>query len=418
MSVAGDPVREDGRSFLPQVESLRGFAAVAVAYSHCGIALIFGSNPQPGTAEYTVWQWVLRPLGWATNGEAAVVTFFVISGLVLGLALDARPAHRAPAAYVAFGVKRVFRLYPAHLAALALFVPLAAVTVFRVPVLDPARLAAISSGLKPWVDGTVYANPWLFGVLKTAAMYDNVYNPVTWTLQVEILACLLLPFFAALSRRGRWWIDAAVLALLGGVAIALNAQARPDLVALYLPAFYAGCMVRTHGRKLAALIGRMRGGQELGFVACFLLLLGPAAMLERDQARLAILFDMAFAGFGLVSIIAWGSSPSLARLMLNPVSRMMGRLSYSFYLWHGLTLFVFTRLLFATVAPATLAQHDLIVLLGTVTVTMSVSFAIASLSYRWIERPFVAFGRYLAGAGLFARAPGWWRGGAVAPHID
>ncbi|GAA0330548.1 hypothetical protein GCM10009087_45930 [Sphingomonas oligophenolica] len=406
------------RAFLPQVESLRGFAALAVAYSHCGIALIFGANMRRGAVEYGFRGWVLRPLGWATNGEAAVITFFVISGLVLSLALDARPAHRALGSYAAFGVKRVFRLYPAHLAALALFVPLAALTVFRVPVLDPARLAALSSGLKPWVDGTVYAHPSLVGALKTGALHDNYYNPVTWTLQVEILACLFLPFFAALSRHGRWWIDTAVLALLVGAAVALDSQARPDLVPLYLPAFYAGCMVRTHGRRFAALLGRARGGQGLGFAACFLLLVGPAAALSPDQARLAIVLDMAVAGFGLVSIIAWGTSPALSRLMLNPVSRTMGRLSYSFYLWHDLTLFVFTRLLFATVLPATLARWDLAVLFGTVLVTISGSFAIAALSYRWIERPFVAFGKYVAGAGIFTRTPAWWRAQVVAPHID
>ena len=96
----------------------------------------------------------------------------------------------------------------------------------------------------------------------------------------------------------------------------------------------------------------------------------------------------------------------------------MGRLSYSFYLWHGLTLFAFTRLLFATVLPATLARWDLAVLLATVLVTMSVAFAIAALSYRWIERPFVAFGRYLAGADIFARPPVWWGGRMVAPRLD
>lgn len=411
-------VQGEARAFLPQVESLRGFAALAVAYCHCGIALIFGANEQRGAAEYVFRGWVLRPLGWATNGEAAVITFFVISGLVLGLALDARPAHRAPGAYAAFGMKRAFRLYPAHLVALALFVPLAALTVFRAPVLDPARLAAISSGLKPWVDGTVYSHPTLLGLLKTGAFHDNIYNPVTWTLQVEILACLFLPFFAALSRRGRWWIDAGVLALLVGVAVALDSQARPDRFPLYLPAFYAGCMVRTHGRRFAALLGRVRGGQGFGFAACFLLLTGPAAAVAFDQARLAIVLDMAVAGFGLVSIAAWGTSPVLARLMLNRVSRAMGRLSYSFYLWHDLILFVFTRLLFATVLPATLVRWDLAVLLGTILVTMSVSFAIAALSYRWIERPFVALGRYLTGAALFTHTPVWWRARPVAPNID
>src|SRR4051794_26474110 len=102
MSMVGDPARGGERAFLPQVESLRGFAAVAVAYSHCGIALIFGLNVQRGAVESAFRDWVLRPIGWATNGEAAVITFFVISGLVLGLALDARPAHRAPGAYAAF----------------------------------------------------------------------------------------------------------------------------------------------------------------------------------------------------------------------------------------------------------------------------------------------------------------------------
>ena len=412
-----DPQGE-ARVFLPQVESLRGFAALAVAFSHCGIALVFGVNVQRGFFEHIFRGFMLRPLGWAANGEAAVITFFVISGLVLSLALDARPAHRAPGAYAAFGLKRVFRLYPAHIVALALFVPLAALTVFRVPMLDPARLATIISGLKPWVDGTVYAHPRLLGVVKTGALYDNVYNPVTWTLQVEILACLLLPFFAALSARGRWWIDAVILAILVGVAAAFDPQARPDLVSLYLPAFYAGCMVRTHGRRFVALLGRVPGGQGLGAAACFLLLVGPAAVFGVTHALLPIVLDMAVAGFGLVSIIAWGSSHVVSRLMLNPVSRTMGRLSYSFYLWHDLVLFVFTRLLFATVLPATLARWDLLVLLCTVLVTMSVSVAIAALSYRWIERPFVAFGRYLAGAAIFARTPAWPRGRGRAPHID
>ena len=410
MSMVGDPVQDSGRAFLPQVESLRGFAAAAVAYSHCGIPLIFGLNVQRGAAESAFRDWVLRPIGWATNGEAAVITFFVISGLVLGLALDARPAHRAPGAYAAFGLKRMFRLYPAHLAALALFVPLAALTVFRVPVLDPARFAAVSSATKPWIDDTVFAHPSLRGVLNTGLLRNNVYNPVTWTLQVEILACLFLPFFAALSGRGRWWIDIGVLALLVGAAVALDAQARPDLVTLYLPAFYAGCMVRTHGRRFVSLLGRLPGGHGLGFVACLLLLVGPAAALGPERARLAIVLDMTVAAFGLVSTIAWGSSSVLSRLMLSPVARTMGRLSYSFYLWHGLTLFAFTRLLFETVPPAMLVRWELVVLLATLLVTLSVSFAIAALSWRWIERPFIALGRRVTRARIFSR-PLWWQRG-------
>jgi len=176
-------------------------------------------------------------------------------------------------------------------------------------------------------------------------------------------------------------------------------------------------MVRTHGRRFAALLGRVWGGQGLGFAASFLLLVGPAAALGPEYDRLAIDLNMAVAGFGLVSIIAWGTSPTLSRLTLNPVSRAMGRLSYSFYLWHDLILFAFTRLLFATVLPATLARWYPAVLLGTVLVTMPVAFGIAALSYRWIERPFVAFGRYLAGSDIF-ETPAWWRDRRAAPHTD
>jgi peptidoglycan/LPS O-acetylase OafA/YrhL len=107
--------------------------------------------------------------------------------------------------------------------------------------------------------------------------------------------------------------------------------------------------------------------------------------------------DMTFGAFGLVVLIAWSKLGPLDRLFLNPISRWIGRLSYSFYLWHWLVLTMAMRALLILTPGAViigpLNQPIFFALAGS---SIAVTLGIAALSYRWVERPFMILGRSVA----------------------
>ena len=387
--------------FLPQIESLRGFAALAVAYAHCGLILVISGDAPVTIPNALLGRFLLEPLDLIANGRAAVVVFFVVSGLVLALALDRTAPRGVMRSVPGFFLRRVLRLYPAHIVALLLFVPLASATVYRLPVLDPALLA--SPLLAGWFGDHLYPNVDWDLFVRTLSLSANSYNPVVWTLFVELVGALCMPLFAALSRPGRLAIDLPVLATLAGVGVAVQAPGLLAFADIYLPAFYLGCMGRTHGRRWAARLCRRL--PHLALVGlCFILLVLPEALVGPEVAHDFVLLGMAGASFGLVSLLAWGSSSWSDRIMLHPWARFLGRISYSFYLWHCLLLLAFIRALLAIVPTSVLLPWDQFIKAGTFSVTALAAMGIGSLSYRWIENPFLALGGSLARGGRSASA--------------
>lgn len=391
-------------AFLPRIEALRGFAALAVAWLHSSVIInLADGHKLTGMPRLVLWG--IRLSIWATNGRVAVLIFFVISGLVLGLMIDAAASRGLWRNYAAFLVRRAFRIYPAHWAALLLFVPLAVLTLFQVPVADPAFLASMSPDPRWWFDGTIYGhfNRWEF--VRTGILYDQMYNSVTWSLRVEMQACFFIPFLVWLTRRRSIALDVAVLAALIGIAALVDTSVRPDAVFVYLPAFHLGAIAGSQGPRIAAALGRRRYATATGLVVCYLVAVLPAA-LARSFDGFWMTLDMTFAAFGLVVLIAWAKLGRLDGLFLNPVSRWIGRLSYSFYLWHWLLLAMAMRALLILVPGAVvvgpLNQLLFFALAGS---SILLTLGIAALSYRWVERPFMILGRSVADRIAAGRRP-------------
>src|SRR5687768_4585290 len=89
-------------AFLPQIESLRGYAALCVALGLCLVALTFAPlAPHARTMPDLI---AAYPV--VFNGRAAVLVFCVISGFVLSLGLDGAAAHRSVPDYARFMGRR------------------------------------------------------------------------------------------------------------------------------------------------------------------------------------------------------------------------------------------------------------------------------------------------------------------------
>jgi peptidoglycan/LPS O-acetylase OafA/YrhL len=111
--ISGTPARARKTSsrFIPEIEGLRGVAAMTVVVSHSTLPAVM---PQSGPFQKTL-DWILDDI--VFNGAVAVGIFFTISGYSLAVQVkDMRPSFRS---WIRFVGRRFFRLVPLLVFALA-----------------------------------------------------------------------------------------------------------------------------------------------------------------------------------------------------------------------------------------------------------------------------------------------------------
>jgi peptidoglycan/LPS O-acetylase OafA/YrhL len=341
---------------LETLDALRGLAATAVVASHLlHVRPAFGTRPWHGPM--LGWEWALKatPLSVLVDGHAAVLVFFVLSGLVLSGQLLAP----TPPRYGAFAVKRLLRLYPPYAAAL----------------LGSAALQTWLGAGAPHGPSGWLADNWterfsFAAVADYALMLGDrlaLDNPV-WSLDYEMRISLLLPLLLLPVRR---WRPAAPLLAAGllGAGWLLRPCGAPQ--AVWAGVLYAGMFLL--GTALADQVGRLRAMRP-GWPAL--------AMLAGAWAVLFLVWQEALEAVGaamLVASVLMAGAP--AALCETPVARFLGRISFSLYLVH---------------VPVLMA---VLALLGTApfwrmaVVFVPVSLAVAWAFHRIIERPSHALSR-------------------------
>lgn len=350
------------RRFHPELESLRGLAALFVAGYH-----ISQTRAQIGdqlvhlrdipSAGMSVLKTVLQ-------GPPSVVFFFVLSGFVLfgSLRKTQRPMTETA---IPFIVARIFRIYPAWIFAIATFVGIY------------------------WLTGkTLDVIPTLPVVAGNMLLLSVSMDGVGWSLQTELLAIpvlLVTSHWIVAGKTVRALVFALLLALLINPMKIILPLDGGEPRAIYLYCFMFGAL--TH-----LVLPRIdpRHSSAVFCLGAVLFFAGVSVFEKHFNVRdicTTIASCMMIAGGAL------GLRGPLTALRDNAALRFLGRVSYSFYLLHPLTLMIFWQMprtvgaVLATGCPPWIAVLTMLLL------SLGIALPLAALSYRFVEQPFIRLGR-------------------------
>jgi peptidoglycan/LPS O-acetylase OafA/YrhL len=363
--------------FYPRVEALRGIAALLVAGMHAaqaewhpGRRLLY----QPPHSADPVWEALASAAGYVLNGHGAVILFFVISGFVLSLSLERGPAALLPSGR-RFFVARLFRLYPAVFVTVMIFV-------------------LIYYTLGASLHGEPAPHYSLPSVVRNALLIDYSINGVLWTLQIEVLAAPLV--FLVHRLRGRFG-DAVVVAL-SLVFVALMFTKKwtglidPGIQTLQGTfAFLFGMLVPALGRVFEKRLSG-REAASLAVLAALAFFLARGAF--GHTSKWSVLAE-AWAGAAFISLLVYGPDLRGYRFLDLGIVRFYGKISYSFYLFHPLTLMVIWKMPETIGGWIQAGTPRVIVMLGLWSATSAVVAPFAVASYKWVEGPSMKVGRRL-----------------------
>ncbi|MEI8080435.1 MAG: acyltransferase family protein [Actinomycetes bacterium] len=346
--------------FRADVEGLRAIAVLAVVLYHAGVP-------------------------WFAGGFVGVDVFFVLSGFLITGLLLGEIGRTGRISISNFYARRVRRLLPAATTVLAAS---AIATVFLIPLLDRAAVGwdIVTAGL--------FVANWRFAVLGNEyGAFDQGPSPVLnyWSLGVEeqfyLVWPLLLIVFTLLARR--WGANPKVVLTLVITAVAgaslwwsvsLTTSNQP-LAFFSSPAraweLAAGALIALLGARAARIPAGVR--TLVGWVGIALIFW---AVFNYNDSTLFPGVAATVPVLGTAAVLVAGAAEGRARVwearrwLATAPARYIGRVSYSWYLWH------WPMLVFAAIVAGSSRlswSHGLVV--------VAASFVVAVLTLKLIENP-------------------------------
>ncbi|OIN85243.1 MAG: hypothetical protein AUJ12_10300 [Alphaproteobacteria bacterium CG1_02_46_17] len=342
---------QNGR-FSKELHALRGIAALVVFFVHL--------QDRALDAFPDLW------FPSIFNGSAAVVFFFVLSVLVVGMSL-AKTWGRDHF-LIEYGIRRLFRIMPL----MVVMTTIGGLYLLFVNPHMPFPLYEDSYG-----DFSI--SKWIAGYIG----YSMKANPPSWSIFVELVGSLLIPLMILSGRSAR-----SVLVTLIGLTLLIfvdfDSQHRWHF---YMISFYAGLSVLYWGRPLATYVTQMK--QQFFWGLILLLAVGFYLM------RFLMDGDM----YGnpwmplwetvmvtpLVAIIYY--VPDRFSLLGKHIFQFFGDISFSLYLIHYLWIAALYNVMFL------LMETDKIFLLLYIVLAVPTAMTLAHISYKYLELPFISMGK-------------------------
>jgi len=331
------------KSQFEPIDGLRGYLALAVLYHHAIINQHY----------FQTWNWEAN--NWTFYPSAArwgVLTFFMITGFLFWNKVIKT---EGKINIQSFYTGRLKRLAPAYFASISLLIIIA----FAYHNFHPMEgRYLLTKSILPW---------FAFGVLETGDINQyphtsHINADVIWTLAYEWKFYLALPFIS-IAWRGYSFLVMLTLMYTYGMFIEdigmIRFFAYGMAAAFFLNKFDMKNLFRSKAFSIIAM----------------LLLIGAFFVQPSSRQFLFFLFFV---------IVAGGNS--LFSLFTNAPAKLLGTISYSVYLFHGIVLFIVMHGINRFLRVADLNEiHFWMVtaMCGLLTVILS------SITYRFIEHPFI-----------------------------
>lgn len=388
------PARSPERQTFHNLDALRGICAVLVALFHAA------------------WPSHFRLASPVYNGWLFVDFFFVLSGFVIAHTYWSRL--ETPADVGSFAIRRLFRLYPLHIATFV-------VTAAAVAINDLLRPATGLAGRSFWQ--TLVSMDTLQAVLLLHGLgfASPSFNAPSWSISTELWTYLLFAgvVIATGSPRRRIAAFLGIGVMAFGAVLVLN---HPD--GLYT-AYQLGFPRCIAGFSLGVLTwcvwdaARWRPSNAVATALLAALAVGIWGVLASVSTTTIWngLLPPLFAAIILVCASDQGSI--VKRLLETPPARLLGRVSYSIYMVHVVVLMI-VSLAITRLAPAlkgkadgTLEQMLLGDLLCIIYVGIIIVVSIAT--FHLIESPFRLMGTRLSVMPVPRRQPSQARRQTAVP---
>lgn len=346
--------------FIPALGGVRAFIAWWVVLFHAQSHLL---------ALVPEFAGFLRPI--VGSGHMRVDIFFVLSGFVLSYRYA--PEFRTPrgTGYLSFVLRRLWRIYPLHVLTLLVLLLLAGVA--GLSGRDPGLLR--NSGGFDVVTNLLLIQAWILPMKFS-------WNYPAWSLSSEWLAYLTFPVMSALLWRIRsaWAAFAGATVLLIGMSIVctwmLNIGVYGyDFMIRLVTEFTAGCLLYHVFR--AGILRHWRWNVLTPTLFVAALILGVWMEVQGYKVFwLVLLFALFLLG------LAHEVGPA-KRLFESRLMQYWGRRSYSLYITHALSIYMFAALLPA----AGFGDSGLGLRILVLGVYLCFLALVGALTYRFLEEP-------------------------------
>ena len=338
--------------YVSYLDGLRGYAILFVILGHIVTPLIY-------------------------MARFGVTVFFFVSGFLITKLLIYEFNKHQKIDLKAFYLRRLFRLYPALI--VMILVTCAILLGFGIPIVWPDIMAGLF----------YYTNYYLAYFKPAVAENYLLVSKILWSLSVEEHFYLIFPLlFTFMFAKGKMFLRTLVFLLIvflaGRIATCLHHTPKEYFIINYFTTHSRGDSI-LYGCVSALLLFQVNAAWYVKALQSKVVFFAAAALMCVTLLFTKEFFQstFAFSFFGLslffvVPAFSFGMAKGIVKTIVdNPVTVYIGKLSYSLYLFHWISL------KFMDLAHP---QHDLIWHVAVI----PMSFGLAYLSYNFVEQPFQA----------------------------